>query len=87
MSRKSLKKKNSKILRLKILLEDKEVAEELLKQSKGGSGKYKSTLIDLVISKTQINKNYYYPSIVNCIISESLIKNKIIHNTTWENYI
>tara|TARA_R110000824_G_scaffold401692_1_gene613713 strand:- start:2920 stop:3585 length:666 start_codon:yes stop_codon:yes gene_type:complete len=68
-------------------IKDKEVAEELLKQSKGGSGKYKSTLIDLVISKTQINKNYYYPSIVNCIISESLIKNKIIHNTTWENYI
>jgi hypothetical protein len=30
MSRKSLKKKNSKILRLKILLEDKEVAEEEL---------------------------------------------------------
>ena len=30
MSRKSSKKKNSKILRLKILLEDKEVAEEEL---------------------------------------------------------
>ena len=30
MSRKSLKKKNSDILRLKILLEDKEVAEEEL---------------------------------------------------------
>ena len=68
-------------------IKDKQVAEELLKQSKGKSGKYKSTLIDLVMSKTQINKNYYYPSIVNCIISKSLIKNKIIHNTTWENYI
>ena len=68
-------------------ISDKSIAEKMLHNCKGRTGKYKSNLLDVCISKININKHYQYPSIVNVIVSKSLIKSKIIINTTCENYM
>ena len=68
-------------------IKNKSIAEKMLHGCKGKTGKYKSNLLDVCIAKININKYYYYPSIVNCIISKSSIKEKIIINTTCENYM
>jgi hypothetical protein len=68
-------------------IKDKSIAEKMLQGCKGKTGKYKSNLLDVCIAKININKYYYYPSIVNVIVSNSLIKGKIILNTTSQNYM
>ncbi len=68
-------------------IKDKSIAEKMIQGSKGKTGKYKSNLLDVCIAKININKYYYYPSIVNVVVSKSLIKDKIILNTTSQNYM
>ncbi len=68
-------------------IQDKSIAKKLLSDSKGKTGKYKSNLLDVCITKTNINKYYYYPTIVNVEPSISTIKGKLINNETWNNYV
>ena len=69
-------------------IKDKSIAEKMLQGCRGKTGKYKSNLLDVCIAKTgTLTRHYHYPSIVNVIISKSLIKGKIIINTTCDNYM
>lgn len=67
-------------------IQNKDIAQQILNTSKGKTGKYKSNLTDVMLSKTDIKKYYYYPSIVEVEYLPSLLD----HNcpeSTWRNYV
>jgi GR25 family glycosyltransferase involved in LPS biosynthesis len=66
-------------------IKNKEVAEKMLNDLKGKSGKYKSNLIDVCISKIKMDKFYYYPTIVNIKPLDSSIGHKN-EESTCNNY-
>lgn len=67
-------------------IQNKDIAQQILNTCKGKTGKYKSNLTDVMLSKTDIHKYYYYPSIVEIEYLPSLIGGTAT-DTNWRNYI
>jgi GR25 family glycosyltransferase involved in LPS biosynthesis len=66
-------------------IKDKHIAKYMLDNCKGKTNKYKSTLVDMCISKIKIDKYYYYPSIVSVECLPSLC-NHSVPSGTCKNY-
>lgn len=68
-------------------IKNKDIAQYILDNCKGTTGKYKSTLVDVLYSKIKgLNKYYVYPSIIEIEYLPSLLGHNC-EDSTWKNYI
>ena len=70
-------------------IKNKDIALHILNNCKGKTGKYISTLTDLMYARIKgLKKYYYYPSIVEIEYMPSLIgHDNFSVDTTWKNYV
>jgi len=68
-------------------IKNKNIAKQMLEGCKGKTGKYKSNLIDVCIAKIDIDKFYYYPSVVNVETLPSIQGHFCDPESTFKNYV
>ena len=71
-------------------IKDYKIAEHILRNCKGKTGKYLSSLTDVMYNKIpKLNRYYYYPSIVECAIdtNSNISINDPHYNKSFKNYV
>jgi|9_EtaG_2_1085328.scaffolds.fasta_scaffold02508_5 GR25 family glycosyltransferase involved in LPS biosynthesis len=68
-------------------IKNKNIAKQMIEGCKGKTGKYKSNLTDVCIAKIDIDKFYYYPSIVNIEPLPSTLGHFCDPESTFKNYV